>query len=276
MSASSLLSADQIEPPAGLGGYALFAWHAAVGSLGSRTLAKSELLTLESACRAWSRWKMLEEKIADVSRDNILAGELTKGANGTLQKSALRAAADAALAEWKETAGTFGIGMPDGRAKVPEVDLFGYLDRPGRGQKGRPPFAATQRDRNRVRLLLALGWSNPRIANAIEVSLPTLRRYFRQELKARDAMRDRLDARRFEVAMEQTNAGNVGALKELGKMIEQNDRMEIEREMANAPKPEQPEKLGKKIIDERRAMDADADLMAELENEAAQNAQRHH
>ncbi len=268
--ATALLSADQIEPPAGLGGYALFAWHAAVGSLDTRQLSQSELLTLEAACRAWSRWKTLEEKITEVSRGNILAGELAKGSKGTLETSALRAAADAALAEWKETARAFGIGMPDSRAIVPVVDLFGYPDRAARGQRGRPPYTATPRDQNRVRLLLALGWSNPRIANAIEVSLPTLHRYFRKELKSREAMRDRLDARRFEIAMEQANAGNITALKELAAMIDRNDRMEIERSLGAKPKADEAgsPRLGKKAIDEMRAAAADADLMAELESEA--------
>jgi putative ubiquitin-RnfH superfamily antitoxin RatB of RatAB toxin-antitoxin module len=267
-----LVSPEQIEPPAGLGGYALFAWNAAVASLGERSVAQAELLTLEAACRAWARWKALEEKIAELSRVNVLAGELSKSASGSLQTSALRSAADAALVEWKQTAGGFGIAMPDSRTEVPHTDLFGYPDRPGRGERGRPAYRPNLRDRNRVRLLLAMGWSNPRIASALEISLPTLHRYFKVELKERAAMRDRLDARRFEIAMEQANVGNVTALKELGKMIEANDRMEIERDMATQPKGDgakPPERLGKKIVDAQKAMDADADLMAELEREAA-------
>jgi hypothetical protein len=152
-------------------------------------------------------------------------------------------------------------------------DLFGNPSRAGAGGRGRPPYQATDRDRNQIKLLLALGWSNPRIANALEISPATLKRYFRAELKVRDAMRDRLEARRFEIAMEQANAGNIAALKELGNMIERNDRMEIERAMASAPhSSESPtDRLGKKAIDAQRAMDADADLMAELESEAAGN-----
>lgn len=62
-------------------------------------------------------------------------------------------------------------------------------------------------------------------------------------------MRDRLDARRFELAMEQANAGNVAALKELGKMIERSDAMLIEARLRQGHQPpakEKPEKLGKK------------------------------
>lgn len=157
-------------------------------------------------------------------------------------------------------------------------DLFGHPVREGFGQRGRPPYEPTERDRNKVKLLLALGWSIPRIANGLGVSPATVKRYFRAELKARDGMRDRLEARRFEIAMEQANSGNVGALKLLGAMIEKNDRMEIEREMGSSGKPAEKgasaERQGKKVIDQQRALDADADLMAELEQEASQNA--HH
>jgi hypothetical protein len=102
-------------------------------------------------------------------------------------------------------------------------DLFGNPVRAGKGRPGRPRFEATEKDRNKVKLLLALGWSNERVANAIGASLASLKRYFRAELKVRGAMRDRLDARRLELAMEMANDRNVAALKELGKMIERSD-----------------------------------------------------
>lgn len=155
----------------------------------------------------------------------------------------------------------------------PNFDLFGHPVREGLGRRGRPPYEASDKDRNKIKLLLALGWSITRIANGVGISPATVKRYFRAELKQRVAMRDRLDARRFEIAMEQANAGNITALRELSAMIEKNDRMVIEAglgEKGDAGKPA--EKPGKKAIDEQRAMAADADLMAELEDEAAQNA----
>jgi hypothetical protein len=151
----------------------------------------------------------------------------------------------------------------------PNFDLFGHPVREGLGKRGRPPYEATEKDRNKIKLLLALGWSITRIANGVGISPATVKRYFRAELKQRDAMRDRLEARRFEIAMEQANAGNITALKELGAMIEKNDRMVIEASMGEKSDSDKPaEKPGKKAIDEQRAMAADADLMAELENEA--------
>lgn len=155
----------------------------------------------------------------------------------------------------------------------PNFDLFGRPVREGFGKRGRPPYEPTEKDRNKVKLLLALGWSVERIGNALGVSGKTVQRYFCPELKSRWAMRDQLDARRLEIAMEQANAGNITALRELSAMIDRNDRMEIERSMGSRPQPDEGGgKPGKKAIDEQRAAAADADLMAELEREASQNA----
>ncbi|KQZ81883.1 resolvase [Mesorhizobium sp. Root157] len=156
----------------------------------------------------------------------------------------------------------------------PNFDLFGHPVRDGLGKRGRPSYEPTDKDRNKIKLLLALGWANQRIANGVGISSATLKRYFRAELKVRDSMRDRLEARRFEIAMEQANAGNVTALRELGAMIEKNDRMEIERTMGSTSRGDEraSERPGKKAIDELRAAAADEDLTAELEKEAAQNA----
>lgn len=156
----------------------------------------------------------------------------------------------------------------------PEFDIFGHRVREGFGKRGRPPYEPCEKDRNKVKLLLALGWANQRIANAIGVSLATLKRYFRAELKVRDAMRDRLEARRIEIAMEQANSGNIAALKELGAMIDRNDRMTIEAAMGSAEPEKQVSRVGKKIEDQDRAMQADADLMAELTAEAEQGGIR--
>ena len=156
-----------------------------------------------------------------------------------------------------------------------EIDLFGnpYVAKPTK--RGRPQHAVTLKTRNRVSMLVALGWANPRIAVTLGVTLPTLHKYYFYELRQRDVARDRLELRRLELAWDMAEKGNVGAFKEFGKLVERNDRMEIERELSTKP-PEQPasEKPGKKVQTEQRALDADADLMAELEQEASQNA--HH
>ncbi|ASY68881.1 hypothetical protein [Sinorhizobium fredii] len=154
-----------------------------------------------------------------------------------------------------------------------EIDLFGnpYVARPTK--RGRPPHEVTKKTRNRVSMLVALGWANPRIAAALGVTLPTLHKYYFYELRQREVARDRLEMRRFEIAWELAEQGNVGAFKEVGKLLERNDRMEIERKMGEETKDEgkPQERVGKKVIDRQRAIDADADLMSELEREASHN-----
>lgn len=156
-------------------------------------------------------------------------------------------------------------------------DLFGnpFVEKPTK--RGRPKHEVTKKTRNRVSMLVALGWANPRISAVLGISLPTLHRYYFYEIRQREDARDKLEARRLELAWDLAEKGNVGALKEFGKLVERNDRMEIEREIGK----EQPDgstepavKQGKKEADEQKALDADRDLMSELEQEAAQNA--HH
>ena len=88
----------------------------------------------------------------------------------------------------------------------------------------------------------------------MDISLATLKRYFRADLKIRDVMRDRLVARQFEIALEQANAGNMTALKLLDQMMDKNDRMYAARSLERAQSNDDPkEKMGKK---ERAAIEA--------------------
>lgn len=260
MSSVDIASTDA---PPGLGPHALFAWRAAMESIGPyRQLTPADLLEIEAMCRSWARWRLLEEKIEDTGRGNILAGEVAKGASGRLEVSGLRKAADLALEGFVSTARAYGITMPGADVDVPNVDLFGQPDRPGKGRPGRPRYVATLRDRNKVQLLVALGWSNSRIAAAIGISEPTLRREFRLFLKDRAAMRDRLDARRLEIAMDEANAGNMTALRLLNAMIAENDlRLYGDRFVKGKAKDEdgnnasKPAPLGKKAQAELDARD---------------------
>ncbi len=154
-------------------------------------------------------------------------------------------------------------------------DLFGneWVDCPKK--RGRPEHVVTVRSRNRVSMLLALGWAPPRIAAALGVTPPTLRKHYFFELRQRDVARDRLELRRIELAWELAEAGNVGALKEFGRLLDRNDQMEAERSMSSQPEKSRRDdqsggRLGKKVLDAQLARDADADLAAELELEAAQ------
>lgn len=128
------------------------------------------------------------------------------------------------------------------------VDLFGDPVPENHGRRGRPAHAPSQRLRDKVSLLLSQGWSNERIANAIGISLPVLRRCYRIELKQRAFAADRRDARLLEVLFEGVNAGKVPAIKLFLKMVERNDMMLAEQRVRERGQSDDrsDEKLGKK------------------------------
>jgi hypothetical protein len=155
-------------------------------------------------------------------------------------------------------------------------DLFGDPVPANWGQRGRPEHIPTQQNRNRVSMLVALGWSNSRIAAELYVTVPTLRKHYFSELHHRKVARDRLEANIAMKLWDGVKAGSVPAIKEFRAFLDRNDRMEIEREMGSKPPAAsdgaRPARVGKKLVDQQRAIDADAELMAELEQEAAEHA----
>ena len=113
----------------------------------------------------------------------------------------------------------------------PEFDLFGVPVDPATGKPGRPRKDATPEMRNKIKMLLAMGWSNERMASVVHMSLPTFRRVFFAELRQRDAMRDRLKATHFELLMKSAADGNVAAIKELGRVIAAQDMFDADRDL---------------------------------------------
>ncbi|MGD9923915.1 MAG: hypothetical protein AB7V13_21110 [Pseudorhodoplanes sp.] len=103
------------------------------------------------------------------------------------------------------------------------LDLFGDPIPEGHGKRGRPPHVVTNQNRNKVIMLLALGWSNERIASAISVTLPTLRKHYFSQLKVRDIQRDRLMASLAMRLWTQVEAGNVTGMREFQRFLDRND-----------------------------------------------------
>ncbi len=126
-------------------------------------------------------------------------------------------------------------------------DLFGTPIPDGQGKRGRPSHIATLENINRVKMLLAFGWSNERIAGAMKISQPTLRKNYFQVLGQRSVARDQMEAARALKLWELAMGGNIGAFKELSRVIEKNDAMVAQRDFrgddAEEPKPD---KVGKK------------------------------
>ena len=152
------------------------------------------------------------------------------------------------------------------------LDLFGHPVRARQGMRGRPSYEPTEEDRNKIKLLLALGKSIQIMANAIVASPATVKRYFGAELKVRDAMRDRMEAAFDMKLWQMAQDGNAAAMRLWMVRLDRNDRMGAEAMMGVVPADNPAaDRVGKKVLDEQRAIDADADLMAELDQEGGQN-----
>ena len=136
------------------------------------------------------------------------------------------------------------------------LDLFGDPIPEGRGRPGRPMHVPTQENRNKVSMLLAFGWNNERIAQALHIDPKTLRRHYSRELRFRDEARARLDAALAMRLWKQVEAGNVSAMREFRDLLEHNDLMLL----GGQPKPEpKPPRLGKKEAAEAAAQTPDLD-----------------
>ena len=88
----------------GLDKNARLAWDRMLNSAGD--LSAADTLALEAAARSWSRWKVLEERIAEFPG---LDGEIAAGANGEQRVSALRKPANDAFWSFLDIAEQYGL-----------------------------------------------------------------------------------------------------------------------------------------------------------------------
>jgi len=110
------------------------------------------------------------------------------------------------------------------------VDLFGDVVSLPSGRRGRPAHRWCQSAADRVTIGLVMGLSDQEIAFGLNISVPTLRKYYFPQLKRREMQRARFELWRAERLASMANDGNVGAMKELGKVIEKRDhRLAAER-----------------------------------------------
>ena len=133
----------------------------------------------------------------------------------------------------------------------PIFDLFGDVVPEGRRKPGRPQHVPTNENRNRVKMLLAVGWDDGRIAGAVGVTVKTLRKHYSSELVARLVCRDRMEARRLEVLWRQGCDGNVAAMREFGRLVEAQDVATADDGIRASRKAE-----GKKAAAQREAREA--------------------
>lgn len=135
-------------------------------------------------------------------------------------------------------------------------DFWGNY-RPLPGRRGRPKHVPDVETVGKVQMALALGWSNDRIANALNISLPTLRKCYKPQLKERELARDQMDLRKAQIVWAQVEKGNVGAINVFDRLVEKNDLMLYGQTVKPqaAPKQVKEPKLGKKeaaIIDAKQ------------------------
>jgi hypothetical protein len=122
-----------------------------------------------------------------------------------------------------------------------DFDLLGDPIPEGFGRRGRPPHLVTEEKRNKVMLLCALDWSSEKIAQALGITPPTLRKNYFRELRSRLDARARLEASLLAGAFGQAAKGNVGAMKLIDERLRRHDLQRA------APVPTaKAEKLGKK------------------------------
>lgn len=120
-------------------------------------------------------------------------------------------------------------------------DLLGDPIPENHAGRGRPPHIATTQNRNKVMLLLAFGWTDTKIAQALGITEPTFRKHYFHERKIRLDARPRVEAAHMSMLWEQAKLGNVAAMKEFRNLMDKDDLRQIEREFTGPV-----QRLGKK------------------------------
>lgn len=123
------------------------------------------------------------------------------------------------------------------------VDLFGnpVLFTKPRG-RGRPQHVPTIGNYNKILLLAATGRSEEECAEAIGVSLPTLRKYYFSAVKSFARAKLMLQGERLAKLADEAAKGNVAAIKELGKEIERGELRALGERVKERGRSEKPAK----------------------------------
>lgn len=104
--------------------------------------------------------------------------------------------------------------MVDGNSDA-DLDLFGDPVIYREAKRGRPEHVRTRRNASKAALLFAMGRSVAEVADALDITQPTLRKHYFSEVERRHAMLLKLEGDQLLKLHEAAGAGNVGAMKEL-------------------------------------------------------------
>lgn len=131
--------------------------------------------------------------------------------------------------------------------------LFGWVPRPSRA-RGRPSFEWSREKSNKIMLLFACGYTQSAVAKVIGCDMKTLRKHFslecREQANAELVVRSGMMAR----LADQVEAGNVGAARQLDRMIHA-ERMKLAAPPVAKPTRGAPPK-GVKEVRKNAAYDA--------------------
>ncbi len=127
-------------------------------------------------------------------------------------------------------------------------DLLGDPIPPNKGKRGRPQHVPTKENANKIMLLLAQGWTDVRIAGALGITIPTLKKHYFSVLKTRDIARDRVESIGLLSLWNMGREGNVAAMKEYFRRHDA-----AIGDLFNAKVDKETEKVGKKEQTRREA-----------------------
>ena len=127
-------------------------------------------------------------------------------------------------------------------------DLLGDPIPPEHTGRGRPPHVPDDEKLFKVMLLLAIEKSEDDVAKSIGITAKTLRKHYSRQLKVRDEARLRLEGEILARLAVEAAGGNVGAIKELNRLLEKYDHAKLSKSVANRPaiSARSPLPLGKK------------------------------
>lgn len=120
-------------------------------------------------------------------------------------------------------------------------DLFGDPVPPNRGKRGRPQHIPTAENRHRVTIWFALGYAPEQVAEALGITMPTLRKHYFSELSGQRTARMKLEAKNMLAIVDQVDKGNASAMALLDKKLaalrlaEASDHAAGRRKVARTP-----------------------------------------
>jgi len=141
-----------------------------------------------------------------------------------------------------------------------QVDLWGNPWFESQRKRGRPSHVRTVENANKINLLFALGGELQHAAAALGITMPTLRKHYKQELKDYFSAKTKLKGALLMLLWQEGEKGNVAAIKEMAKMLDLKEMRDLAKAVSARPqaeKTEKPVRQGKKELQLEAAADVE-------------------